>query len=139
MTAKKTKSRMPSVAMCGHDGCDTSCRVRYVGPVSHLRDHHALHAARGVGHVWTAAIVTGLAIVLTGAVAYTAVQARDQDTAAPKRALSADTRALMERLDKLEREIQDMSDRCTQALPSDNASADTSTVTEDQPAPAANH
>lgn len=60
---------------CGHSGCDTSCKVRYVGPVSNIRDHHIVHAARGVAHVWTAAIVAGLAVVLTGAIAYTAVQA----------------------------------------------------------------
>jgi hypothetical protein len=50
--------------------------VRYVGPTSHLHDHHIIHAARGVAHVWTAAIVAGLAVVLTGAIAYTAVEAQ---------------------------------------------------------------
>jgi len=60
---------------CGHSGCDSACRVRYVGPVTNIRDHHIIHAARGVAHVWTAAIVAGLAVVLTGAIAYTAVQA----------------------------------------------------------------
>lgn len=62
---------------CGHSGCETSCKVRYVGPVTNIRDHHIIHAARGVAHVWTAAIVAGLAVVLTGAIAYTAVQAEN--------------------------------------------------------------
>lgn len=62
-------------SVCGHSGCATSCQVRYVGPTTSVRDHHIMHAARGVTHVWTAAIVSGLAVVLTGAIAYTAVQA----------------------------------------------------------------
>lgn len=52
------------------------CKVRFVGPTSSMRDHHIMHAARGVTNVWTAAIVAGLAVVLTGAIAYTAVEAR---------------------------------------------------------------
>jgi hypothetical protein len=62
-------------APCGHTGCSRMCNVRYVGPTSHLRDHHILHAARGVSHIWSAAIITGFAIVLTGAIAFQAVQA----------------------------------------------------------------
>lgn len=60
---------------CGHGGCGRSCSVRYVGPTSHMRDHHILHAAKGVTHIWSAAIVTGFAIVLTGAIAFNAAQA----------------------------------------------------------------
>lgn len=69
---------------CGHDGCGPTCRVRYIGPTSPMRDQHIIHAARGVAHVWTAAIVSGLAVVLTGAFAFTAVQA-----AAPAKADTA--------------------------------------------------
>lgn len=65
---------MPSV--CGHSGCGGgTCNVRYVGPTTHMRDHHIVHAARGASNVWTAAIVAGLAVVLTGAIAYTALGA----------------------------------------------------------------
>ena len=60
---------------CGHDGCGRACNVRYVGATSSIRDHHVMHIARGMQHVWTAAIVSGLAVVLTGAFAFTAVQA----------------------------------------------------------------
>lgn len=59
---------------CGHGGCGSACSVRYVGPTTHVRDHHILHTARGVSHIWTAAVVTGFAVVLTGAVAYTSAQ-----------------------------------------------------------------
>lgn len=98
-----------SNAACGHDGCGHTCSVRYVGPVSHLRDHHALHAARGVAHVWTAAIVSGLAVVLTGVLAYSAQAARDSSS---RRGGSAELRAVMERLDRLETSIQEVSQHC---------------------------
>ena len=61
---------------CGHSHCDRACKVRYCGPTTSLTDHHAFHAARGVMHVWTASIVAGLAIVLTGTIAYTAAEAK---------------------------------------------------------------
>lgn len=61
---------------CGHSHCERMCKVRYCGPTTSLTDHHALHAARGVMHVWTASIVAGLAIVLTGTIAYTAAEAK---------------------------------------------------------------
>ena len=63
---------------CGHSGCATACRVRYVGPTSHSREHQIITAARGVTHVWPAAIAAGLAVVLTGAIAYTAVEAHTE-------------------------------------------------------------
>ena len=91
---------------CGHSGCETACRVRYVGPVSSIRDHHIIHAARGVAHVWSAAIVAGLAIVLTGAIAYTAVQA-DSDVAHQTEQISLQ-RQLSQvgaRLDRIERTV----------------------------------
>ncbi len=97
---------------CGHDSCSPSaCNVRYVGPVSHMRDHHALHAARGVTHVWTAAIVSGLAVVLTGVLAYSAAQAQTRRSPAvvPQ---TADTRLLMQRLDRLELMVKEVAQRC---------------------------
>lgn len=60
---------------CGHSDCGRMCSVRYCGPTTQLRDHHIVHAARGASNVWTAAIVAGLAVVLTGAIAYSAVEA----------------------------------------------------------------
>lgn len=101
---------MSAFNTCGHDGCGGSgCSVRYVGPVSHLRDHHALHAARGVAHVWTAAVVSGLAVVLTGVVAYNA-----QAATTTRRAMvpAADMRMVMERLDRMERAMHEMAQSC---------------------------
>ncbi len=63
---------------CGHSGCKATCRVRYCGPTSPMHNHYIVHAARGVAHVWTAAIVSGLAVVLTAAIAFTAVNAQEQ-------------------------------------------------------------
>ncbi len=97
-------------AACGHDGCGTTgCNVRYVGPVSHVRDHHALHAARGVAHVWTAAIVSGLAVVVTGFLAYNAAQAREIPV---PRGSSSDMRAIMQRLDRMEMMMREAAERC---------------------------
>jgi hypothetical protein len=84
--------------------------VRYVGPVSHLRDHHALHAARGVAHVWTAAIVSGLAVVLTGVLAYGSVQAAANSGG--RRSQSQELRTIMERLDRLETSMQEVKQHC---------------------------
>lgn len=61
---------------CGHDGCKgLSCRVKYVGPVSSLSDHHAFTASRGSTHIWAAALITSLALVVTGTVAFQSVEA----------------------------------------------------------------
>ena len=49
--------------------------MRYVGATSQIRDHHMMHAAKGSVHIWTAAIVTGLALVITGAIAFNTAQA----------------------------------------------------------------
>lgn len=111
MAAASSPAANPRSAFnaCGHDGCGgSSCNVRYVGPVSHLRDHHALHAARGVAHVWTAAIVSGLAVVITGILAYNAQAA----TPVRRPAVSPEVRAIMERLDRMEQSVREMSERC---------------------------
>ncbi len=61
---------------CGHEGCgEGTCRVKYVGPVSHPRDHHIMMAAHGATHIWAAAVITSLALVVTGAIAFQSVQA----------------------------------------------------------------
>jgi len=76
---KAANSPAPTVGACGHSHCGDMCRVRYIGPVSHIRDHHIMHVARGVSHIWTAVIIAGLAVVLTGAVAYTAANASSEE------------------------------------------------------------
>ncbi len=103
---------------CGHGGCGHACRVRYVGQTSHLRDHHALHAARGVTHVWSAAIVTGLAVVLTGTIGYSVVQARDgaMPPANTRGRVVAATRedvmAVQARLDDMQRMLETLRYEC---------------------------
>lgn len=73
-----------------------------------MRDHHAMHAANGMTHVWAAAIVTGLAIVLTGAVAYTQVEASGVTAAVAR----PDTAAILKRLDALEQTLADVKAAC---------------------------
>ncbi len=88
---------------CGHSGCERSCNVRYVGPVSHIRDHHALHAAQGVSHIWSASIITGFAIVLTGAMVFQTAQARTERAAtSTANGLRSENAQLIERLNRLE-------------------------------------
>ena len=97
--------------VCGHSKCGETCNVRYLGPVSYIRDHHAYHAARGASHIWAATIITGFAIVLTGILAFSSVQAQtQQQQAAAQRqvASKADVMQLMNRIDQLDREISDL-------------------------------
>lgn len=114
---------------CGHDGCGTACNVRYVGPTSHMRDHHIVHTARGISHVWTAAIVAGLAVVLTGAVAWTAVDAQQKTTMDPNVA------AVREGVDKLGKRMDRMEDLLKQLMSQCKASAATCSPTDGGSAP----
>ena len=93
-------SPMPMMAKCGHSSCGEQCNVRYVGATSHISHHHIMHAARGVAHVWTAAIIAGLAVVITGAVALATAnaQAREQDDMRSAQA----TGQVLDKLDALE-------------------------------------
>jgi len=110
-TKKAASSPIPSGPVCSHEGCGTDgCRVRYVGPVSHLRDHYAWHAARGSEHIWAAAVTTGLALVLTGAIALTAAQAKQNEhdaTLSSQNANRADIERIMNRLDRVERLVDE--------------------------------
>jgi hypothetical protein len=65
-----------------------------------------ISAARGTTHIWPAAIITSLALIVTASVAfYSADASQDQRTKAlQKQAASrADVQMLVERLDRLER------------------------------------
>lgn len=97
-----------SYPVCGHSGCGAQCQVRYVGLTSHIRDHHALHAARGITHIWAAAIVTGLAVVLTGVVAYSSVSAKSSDRGASQ----ADWARITARLQQIETSLQETKVAC---------------------------
>jgi len=115
---KAANSPAPCDAACGHSGCGPSCQVRYVGPTSHVRDHHALHAARGASHIWMAAIVTGFALVLTGAIALSATQARaDQKTGIGqlqlKQDLGLEISSLNNKVDSLQAAVASLSEKCT--------------------------
>ena len=89
-----------AASTCGHSDCGTACNVRYCGPTSHLRDHYAVHAARGAAHVWPAAIVSGLAVILTGTLAYSTMQ--------PAHASSDDLRATTTELHILQAKLDRM-------------------------------
>lgn len=98
---------------CGHDGNCTpnACYVTYAGPVSRVHDHHMINAARGTTHIWPAAIITSLALLVTGTVAFYSVDAaQDEQTAALQKqaANRADIERIMERLDKIERMTADI-------------------------------
>ena len=100
---------------CGHEGCGLACNVRYVGPTSSLRDHHMLHAARGVTHIWAAAVVTGLAVVITGSVAFSSVQASaDQQSNALRQQNPGqnDWARVMDRLSQVERALGEVKQVC---------------------------
>ncbi|MDO8617786.1 MAG: hypothetical protein Q7N87_02785 [Candidatus Uhrbacteria bacterium] len=101
---------------CGHGGCGSDCRVRYVGQTSRITDHHMFHTARAVTNIWAAAIVVGLSVVLTGAIAFSAVQARsDQATMKVQRengALRSDAARIANRLEMMEKALQDLRSLC---------------------------
>ncbi len=101
-------------SVCGHSKCGRVCNVRYCGPTSPIRDHHIVHAARGVAHVWTAAIVAGLAIVLTGAIAYTAIEAQSATVSPTQTELNA----INQKLDSLEKIVTKLSQQCDQSCKS---------------------
>lgn len=108
--AKAANSPSPSsgsgCAPCGHADCKDRCRVRYVGPTTHIRDHHILHAARGISHIWPAVIIAGLAVVITTAIAYSAVNA--QNTQNEQELVQNSTQQILNKLDKLETRINVM-------------------------------
>lgn len=99
----------PMASMCGHSGCSGgACNVHYVGPTSHLRDHHIVHAARGISHVWSAAIITGLAVVITGAIAFNSVQAETK----PMPSSASDLKVISQRLDRIEGALKILGEKC---------------------------
>lgn len=90
--------------------CETCCRVRHCGPTSHVRDHHAHVAARGVHHTWMAAIVTGAAIVLTGALAFQGVEAGSSEVRTGDAQLVQEVRRLINRVEDVENELRRLGD-----------------------------
>ena len=100
--AANSPSAQP-ISSCGHSHCDTHCRVRYVGPTSRIQDHHILHTARGVAHIWTATIIAGLAIVITGTVAFTTVSAKASQV--HEEQTNESTQLILDRLDQMEHRI----------------------------------
>jgi Tfp pilus assembly protein PilN len=76
-----------------------------VGPVSSLGDHHAFTASRGSTHIWAAALITSLALVVTGAVAFQSVEAAQTKQAealtkqSATRADIAELKEMMRRID----------------------------------------
>lgn len=100
-------------AACGHSACGASCNVHYAGPTTSIGDHHAYHAARGTNHVWAAAIVSGLAVVLTGAIAYSSVEASSVSMiAGASNVAQIQVDQLVERLNTLEVQLRDVKTAC---------------------------
>jgi predicted PurR-regulated permease PerM len=71
-----------------------------------MRDHHVLHAARGVAHIWSAVIIAGFAIVLTGAISYHIANAENQQTEQTYRQNS--TKQIINKIESLERRLDVM-------------------------------
>jgi len=92
---------------CGHDGSCTAaaCNVTYAGPVSRMHDHHMVVAARNTSHIWPAAVITSLALLVTGSLAFSSVQAsQDAKTAALEKqtANRADVDRIVQQLNRIE-------------------------------------
>ncbi|MBI5654931.1 hypothetical protein HZC53_04760 [Candidatus Uhrbacteria bacterium] len=105
---------------CGHMGCGGGkCNVRYVGPVTPVRDHHIVHAARHASHIWSAAIVSGLAVVLTGAIGYAAFGAEATN---PGGTMYGEFQQINQRLDKIENMLSTLLDRGQTPKPGTGAS-----------------
>jgi hypothetical protein len=66
-----------------------------------------------VSHIWSASIITGFAIVLTGAIAFQTAQAKTAQTAATgTRALQSENAQLIQRLNRLEALMLDTRRAC---------------------------
>ena len=109
----------PTGTVCGHGGTcvGPQCNVRYAGPTSHIRDHHVFHASRGISHIWLAVLVSGFALVITGAVAWTSVDAKENArielTAKMDASKEEVNMMIVNRLDNLERALKEVRQVCT--------------------------
>jgi hypothetical protein len=109
-------------AVCGHENCDTTCNVRYVGAVSQITDHHIIKASHASSHVWAAAVISGLAVVLTGAIAYTSVNAESSNSPAAIQASMAthdDINTLLDRIERLQTQVEQARQACAPVAPED--------------------
>ncbi len=79
--------------------------------------HHILHAARGVSNIWTAVVITGLSLVLTGAVAYTAVEAKTTERDALTR---NEYVRMINRVQEMEKSLKVMREICDGRAPAAN-------------------
>jgi hypothetical protein len=98
---------------CGHEGKCTAnaCHVTYAGPVSRLQDHHMITASRGTTHIWPAAVITSLALLVTGSVAFYSVDASQSERTSAlqeQTANRADIAKLEEQLNRIERMTSDI-------------------------------
>lgn len=82
-------------------------KVHFVGPTTHINDHHLIHAARGISNVWTATIVAGLGVVLTATFVYSSIRIQEaKATAALSEPVKTDLRVLSERISSMERKME---------------------------------
>lgn len=100
-------------SVCGHSKCGVACNVRYVGHTSRIVDHHTFHMARAVANIWAAAIVVGLAVVLTGAVAYTSIEAKSISEQKREQKMSdGDWTRVSVRLEQMQKELMGVKALC---------------------------
>lgn len=109
---RRTRSKKAGNSPAPSSQC-TPKSVRYCGPTSHPSHHHAAVAASGSRHIWSASIIAGLAIVLTAAIAFTAVQAEEeQHDQIRSQQLRGDIvremRSLNDRIDQLETKVEQL-------------------------------
>ena len=117
-SVKSANSPEPGNSTCGHGGCGKACSVRFVGPTSHVRDHHIMHAARGVTHIWTAAVVTGFALIVTGAIAFNTAQASteqrtDSNQLKVKQDIGREVYRLGLRIDEMQASLKQLAQTCS--------------------------
>ena len=84
-----------------------------------------MHAAYGATHIWAAAVVAGLAVVLTGTIAFSSVQAKsERDIAALRNdsLTSDDLSRVMEKLAQVESDLNNVKTLCAPHAASGSAS-----------------
>jgi hypothetical protein len=99
---------------CEPEALSGPISVRYAGPTSHPSHHHMKMAAENGRHTWAAAVIAGLAVVITVSVAYSAVQAASETRTAIRQTVGEvqilrQIGALREKMDQVEQKVDAMS------------------------------
>jgi hypothetical protein len=138
--APKAKASTPAVAAvaanapapcpsCEPEAMSRPISVRYTGPTSHPSHHHMKMAAENGRHTWAAAIIAGLAVVVTVSVAYSAVQAASETRTAIRQTVGEiqilqQIGLLREKMDQMEKKVDAISPKGDQKVQPTNSAAD---------------